>query len=115
MERKARTRRRAPARRLKPPQAFPRSGASTPWPTLEAFVNSEEGDITLGTLGYMRLGCTAIASDEGGMLVALVRRPDETLHQLLDRLEHALGPAIDDQIFIDEINPPCPPTKSTRR
>jgi len=26
------------------------------------------------------------------------------LHQLLDRLEQALGPAIDDQVFVDEIN-----------
>ena len=38
------------------------------------------------------------------MLVALVRRPRESLHQLLDRLEQALGPAVDDQIFVDEIN-----------
>jgi ribosome assembly protein YihI (activator of Der GTPase) len=40
------------------------------------------------------------------MLVALVRRSGETLHQLLDRLERGLGPAIEDQVFIDEINPP---------
>jgi hypothetical protein len=38
------------------------------------------------------------------MLVAVVRRPRESLHQLLDRLEQALGPAVDDQIFVDEIN-----------
>ena len=38
------------------------------------------------------------------MLVALVRKDGETLHQLLDRLERALGPAIDDQVFVDEIN-----------
>jgi hypothetical protein len=28
----------------------------------------------------------------------------ESLHQLLDRLGQALGPAVDDQIFVDEIN-----------
>lgn len=40
------------------------------------------------------------------MFVALVRRRGESLHQLLDRLERALGPAIEDQVFIDEINGP---------
>lgn len=30
----------------------------------------------------------------------------ETLHQLLDRLERALGPALEEQIYIDEINGP---------
>jgi len=50
------------------------------------------------------------------MLVALVRLPGETLHQLLDRLEDALGPAVEDQVFTDEINAPSPPiTKSRRR
>jgi ribosome assembly protein YihI (activator of Der GTPase) len=50
------------------------------------------------------------------MLVALVRDPNESLHQLLDRLERALGPAIEEQIYVDEINGPSPsPTKSRRR
>lgn len=40
------------------------------------------------------------------MLVALVRKRGETLHQLLDRLEQALGPAIEEQIYVDEINNP---------
>jgi len=57
-----------------------------------------------------------VVSDEHNMLVALVRRPGETLHQLLDRLEYAPGPAIEDQIFVDEINAPSPPpAKSIRR
>jgi hypothetical protein len=59
---------------------------------------------------------TAVASDEHNMLAALVRRPGETLHQLFDRLETALGRAIDDANFVDEINgPSTPPTKSMRR
>jgi len=33
-----------------------------------------------------------------------VRRPGETLYQLLNRLNQALGPAIEDQKFVDEIN-----------
>jgi hypothetical protein len=80
---------------------------STPWPTIEAFLDSEEGDITLGGIGFnSTLRYTAVASDQHNMLVALVRRPGETLHQLLDRLENALGPALEDQILVDEINGP---------
>ncbi|MFZ1907332.1 MAG: hypothetical protein WAU56_18275 [Steroidobacteraceae bacterium] len=60
--------------------------------------------MSLGSIGIASLGYTAVASDEHNMLVALVRRSGETLHQLLDRLEQALGPAIDDQVFVDEIN-----------
>jgi len=89
-----------PQRRASTPKAAP----STPWPTIEDFLASEEGTITLGAINHSSLGYTAIASDEHSMLVALVRKNRETLHQLLDRLERALGPAIDDQVFVDEIN-----------
>lgn len=114
MEPRARTRSPARTRRVKRPPA-PKPAASTPWPTIEAFLNAEEGDIALGSIGYNpSLGYTAVASDAHNMLVALVRRSGETLHQLLDRLERALGPAIDEQIFVDEINAPTTP-KSIRR
>lgn len=64
-----------------------------------------EGDITLGAIAYhSTLRYTAVVSDQHNMLVALVRRSGETLHQLLDRLESALGPALEDQIILDEIN-----------
>jgi hypothetical protein len=49
--------------------------------------------VLLGSASIASLGYTAVASDEHNMLVALVRRPGETLHELLDRLERALGPA----------------------
>lgn len=88
---------------------------STPWPTIEAFFESGEGDISLGSIDHdPGLHHTAVACDGHNMLVALVRNPGENLHQLLDRLEAALGPAIDDQIFIDEINGPSTPPKSRR-
>ena len=115
VERRTRTRRAARARRVKrPPTPKP---ASTPWPNIEAFFEAGEGDISLGGIGYNpTLRHTAIASDENNMLVALVRRQGETLHQLLDRLEQALGPAIEDSVFVDEINGPSPPPeKSIRR
>ena len=79
--------------------------ASTPWPALEAFFESGEGSIGLGRIDYTQaLRHTAVISDDNNMLVALVRRRGETLHQLLDRLNEALGPAIDDGALIDEIN-----------
>ena len=92
-------------RRSVPPAKKP--AAPRRWPTIEAFLDAEEGTITLGSIGYSSaLGYTAVASDQHTMLVALVRRSGETLHQLLDRLEQALEPAIEDQIFVDEINGP---------
>ncbi len=117
MERRTRTRRTARTRRVKRRKPTPKP-ASTPWPTLEAFFESGEGDISLGRIDHVpTLRYTAVVSDEYNMLVALVRRPGETLQQLLDRLEQALGPALGDpQVFVDEINGPSPPpTKSRRR
>lgn len=83
-----------------------KSGASTPWATIEEFLDAEEGTICLGAINHSSLGYTAVASDEHNMLVALVRRRGETLHQLLDRLERALEPALEEQIYVDEINEP---------
>ena len=111
MVRPKRTRPQARTRRLK---REPAPAASTPWPTIEAFLDAEEGDISLGCFGQTSIGYAAVASDDHNMLVALVRRPGETLHQLLHRLDHALGPAIDDQVLVDEINAPMPFRKSIR-
>ena len=111
--RKRKTTRHRRVKRLSPPRPAP---ASTPWPHIEAFFEAGEGDISIGAISYApTLRHTAVASDEHNRLVALVRRPGESLHQLLDRLEQALGPALDDQLFVDEINVPSSPPKSTRR
>jgi hypothetical protein len=40
------------------------------------------------------------------MLAALVRRPDETLQQLLERLDRAVQLALEHEVFTDEINAP---------
>ncbi len=116
MEPRSRKRKSTRHRRLKRSSPSRPPAASTSWPTIEAFFESGEGDISIGALNYApSLRYTAVASDEHNMLVALVRRPGETLKQLLDRLESALGPAIEDQVFVDEINAPSPPPKSRRR
>lgn len=97
-------RRRTKKRRAAAPE---RPAASTPWPNIEWFLAQGEGNVSLGAIDYVpTLRYTAVVSDEHNMLVALVRRPRETLHELLDRLETALGPALEDSIFIDEINAP---------
>jgi len=109
----SRTKSRRPtgARRIKLPPP-----SSTPWPTIESFFESGEGEISLGRIDHVPgLQHTAVASDEHTMLVALVRNSGETLHQFLDRLEAALGPAIDDQVFVDEINGPSPSSPKSRR
>jgi len=106
MARSARTpRKTARVKRPRPPAARKR-GPSTPWKTIEEFLNNGEGTISLGAVNHSSLRYTAIASDEHNMLVALVRSRGETLHQLLDRLDQALGPALEDQIYVDEINGP---------
>jgi len=81
-----------------------KAAASTPWPTIEEFLDAEQGTISLGAINDASLGYTAVATDEHDMLVALVRNRGETLHQLLDRLEKALRPALEEQIYVDEIN-----------
>lgn len=105
------------ARSAQQKQRPPQRKSSTPWPTIEAFIQDGYGSVSLGSIGHdFPLDCSAVATDEHNMLVALVRRRGETLHELLDRLERALSPAIDNQIFVDEINAPSPePPKSRRR
>jgi hypothetical protein len=63
----------------------------------------EFGEITVGN--KYPIGGVAVASDEHNALAMLVRRDGETLAQLLTRLDHAVGKALDDDIYTDEINP----------
>lgn len=57
------------------------------------------GDVTIGVL--RPIGCVATAADEDP-----VRRQDETLGQLLTRLDRAIEKAINEDILTDEINTP---------
>ncbi len=104
MARAARNRSKSAGQKRRPAASAPKRRTSTPWPTIEEFLESEEGEITLGVIHHSSLRYTAIANDGHNMLVALVRNRGETLHQLLDRLDRALGPALEDQIYVDEIN-----------
>jgi hypothetical protein len=88
----------------RPAASTRKSAPFTPWPTIQEFLDAELGTNSLGAINDASFGYAAVASDEHNMLVALVRHRRETLHQLLDRLEKALGPAIEEQIYVDEIN-----------
>lgn len=62
------------------------------------------GEITVGVLEPV--GCVAIACDDGNTLAMLARRKEETLLQLLTRLDQAIAKAYTEDISTDEINPP---------
>jgi hypothetical protein len=84
-------------RRVKPKAPAP----SSPWPNVEAFLDFD-GHIAIGHIEPV--GYAAIANDDHNMLAALVRRPDETFTQLLDRLDRAIELAVNEETFTDEIN-----------
>lgn len=60
------------------------------------------GEITIGKVGPVRCGATAC--DEAECLAMLARRPNESLKDLLVRLDSAIEDAIEHDIFVDEIN-----------
>lgn len=95
-------RRRSPARKSRIAQPSP--GLDTdvllPLPYIAEFI--EDGQITLGQMDP--IGCVAIANDGHNTLAMLVRNDSETLAQLLVRLDQAIGKALDEDIFTDEIN-----------
>jgi len=51
------------------------------------------------------IGCIATAADEDHCLAMLVRRSNEMLGQLLIRLDRTIEKSVNEDIFIDEINP----------
>lgn len=60
------------------------------------------GEISVGRVPPV--DCVATATDEDNCLAMLQRRPDETLYQLLVRLDNAIARAWDDGYLTDEIN-----------
>ncbi len=70
-------------------------------PNIESLID-DGGDVTIGRVGP--IACAATAANEHHSLAMLVRREGETLEQLLMRLEAAIEKALEEEIFIDEIN-----------
>jgi hypothetical protein len=71
------------------------------WSQIEWLVDGE-GEITIGRLGGIR--CAAVASDGHNALAMLVRRPEESLHDLLTRLDEAIRLAVEEDEYTDEVN-----------
>ena len=71
------------------------------WPNIQGLIDNG-GNISVGVIPPVR--CAAVATDEDNMLAALLKRKDETLNDLLDRLDQAIEKAIDEEIYTDEIN-----------
>ena len=63
------------------------------------------GHITVGVL--RPTGCVAVAHDGDHTLAMLLRRPDETMAELLARLDQAINKAVIEDIYTDEINLPA--------
>lgn len=76
-------------------QGFP------PSPSIEFLVDSN-GEIIIGSIAS--ISCAVTASDDHQSFAMLVRRDDKSLGQVLIRLDRAIGMAVEDDIFIDEIN-----------
>jgi hypothetical protein len=75
--------------------------SSSRWSQIEWLVDGE-GEITIGRMGRVR--CAAVAADGHNALAMLVRRPEESLEDLLARLDEAIRLAVDEDTYIDEIN-----------
>lgn len=72
-------------------------------PNIQALVTGG-GDITLGQVGPIE--CAATAADDHHCLAMLVKQDDETLGQLLERLDAAIDHALEEGEITDEINEP---------
>jgi len=86
-----------------------RDGISSSRVTGSAYPNIAEliengGQISIGALPPIK--CAAVANDDYNCLAMLKRRPGETLQQLLERLDAAIGRALIDEEVTDEINEP---------
>ena len=61
-----------------------------------------QGEIVIGSIGPAP--CAAVASDKYSQLAALIKKPNETVGELLLRLDLAIQKADEEEIYIDEIN-----------
>jgi hypothetical protein len=70
---------------------------------IQSFLDASRGQITIGEIPPIR--SAALAAEGKKVRVALVRRDDETVSELLLRLDAALGKAIAENTAIDEVLP----------
>jgi hypothetical protein len=72
------------------------------WPHIAALLARTGGHITLGRVAPIE--GAAIASDEQALFATLVRRDGESVNELLQRLDEAIGAALHQGVVTNEIN-----------
>jgi hypothetical protein len=72
------------------------------WPHIAALLASPGGHIMLGRVAPIE--GAAVAVNDQALLATLVRRDDESVPALLQRLDEALGKAMQQGIVTNEIN-----------
>jgi hypothetical protein len=70
---------------------------------IQAFLNDTRGQITIGEIPPIRRAALAAVGKKAR--VALVSRDEESVLELLKRLDAALGKALSEDIVIDEVLP----------
>ena len=82
----------------------------TRFDNLQAFVDKTRGQLTIGKIPP--IPCAALAAVGKNVRVALVCRPKESVSELLQRLDAALGKVLADGQPIDEVLPEIKRLKS---
>ncbi len=72
------------------------------WPHIAALLARKGGQITLGRVAPIE--GAAIAADDQALFATLVRRDGESVHELLQRLDKAIGAALHQGVVTHEIN-----------
>jgi hypothetical protein len=70
---------------------------------IQAFLNDTRGQVTIGEIPPIRRA--ALAAEGKKARVALVCRDDETISELLQRLDASLGKAMAENTVVDEVLP----------
>lgn len=79
---------------------------------IQSFLENTRGQITIGEIPPIRRAALAAVGKKAH--VALVCRDDETIQDLLLRLDVALGKAMAEHVVIDEVMPEIKRRRSTR-
>ena len=72
------------------------------WPHIATLLARAGGQITLGRIAPIE--GAAVAADERAVLATLVRRDGESVYELLQRLDEAIGAALRQGVVTNEIN-----------
>jgi hypothetical protein len=71
------------------------------WQHITALV-ANAGHVTVGHIAHIE--CAAIAADEHTVFATVVRRQGESFDELLQRLEQAIGRALNEGVFTNEVD-----------